>query len=340
VGLSDRATWGSLWPVLSFLGGEAAVLGGIWWVAGIVALAAAARDAWRPRDASAPQPDSRPESEECPRLDRDGALYLLCLWGVVWGACLAASLLGETEANWMAPGYIAPVVLIGWRTSLVLARGGPRARAYVAAWCLSIAAVVAIHHTDWFYPLVAQSVPAPSKRRAAPLRLYDVTARMRGHQGLARAVAQRLEALRAEGGSPFVLTPTYALTSTLSFYLPGQPETYCLSWNYGMTSRPVNQHDLWHPNPRNDPGPFLGRPVVVVEDANMPPSYSMHLAHKQVVGQMGPIERVEVKEHGVVVGAWDITVCRDYRGIAGYRQNRPGAVRSRQARSDREQKRS
>src|SRR5262249_53419006 len=162
-----------------------------------------------------------------------------------------------------------------------------------------------------FYPLVARSVPAPSKRWAAPLRLYDVTARMRGHQGLARAVAQRLEALRAEGGSPFVLTPTYALTSTLSFYLPGQPETYCFSWNYGMTSRPVNQHDLWHPNPRNDPGPFLGRPVVVVEDANMPPSYSMHLAHKQVVGQMRPIERVEVKEHGVVVGAWDITVCRD-----------------------------
>ena len=37
VGLSDRATWGSIWPVLSFLGGEAAVLGGVWWVAGIAA---------------------------------------------------------------------------------------------------------------------------------------------------------------------------------------------------------------------------------------------------------------------------------------------------------------
>ena len=118
-----------------------------------------------------------------------------------------------------------------------------------------------------------------------------------------------------------MVTPTYALTSTLEFYLPGQPETYCLSWNYGMTARPVNQHDLWHPNPRTDPGPFLGRPVVVVEDAMMPPSYSTHLFHKGVVDRIEPIERVEVREHGIVVGAWDITVCHDYRGIAGYQQN-------------------
>ena len=38
---------------------------------------------------------------------------------------------------------------------------------------------------------------------------------------------------------------------------------------------------------------------------------------------MEPIERIEVKEHGVIVGAWDITVCHDYRGIADYRQNAP-----------------
>jgi hypothetical protein len=343
VGLSERATWGSLLPVVAFLGGEAAVLGGIWWIAGILALAGAWRDARQARAASATEADDRSGSRDHPTLDRAGALYLLCLWGVIWAACLAASVLGETEANWTAPGYIALVVLIGWRTSLVLARGGSRSRAYVAAWCVSIAAVVAIYHTDWFYPLFARSVPAPTKRWAAPLRLYDVTARMRGHQELARAVARRLEALRAEGASPFVITPTYALTSTLEFYLPGQPETYCLSWNFGMTSRPVNQHDLWHPNPRTDPGPFQGRPTVVVEDANMPPSYATHLLHKGVVGHAEPVERVEVRDHGVVVGAWDITICRDYRGLSNYKQNpvwRPGMPRTRQARAAREQRRS
>ncbi|HZW34706.1 MAG TPA: glycosyltransferase family 39 protein [Isosphaeraceae bacterium] len=330
VGLSRRATWGSLWPVLSFLGAEAAVLGGIWWVVGITAIVAAVRAVLPLSVGSTTPEESRGGG---PRgWDRSGTLYLLCLWGVIWSACLAASLLGETEANWMAPGYVAVVALIGGRVEGVLARGGLRARAYVAGWCFSMAAVVAIHHTEWFYPAFARWVPAPTKRYAAPLRLIDVTARMRGHQELARAVQRRVEALRAEGDSPFVLTPTYALASTLEFYLPGNPETYCLSWNYGMSAQPVNQHDLWHPNPRHDAEVFRGRPAVVVEDANMPPSYSMHLTHKGVVDRMDPIERIVVREHGVIVGAWDITVCRDYRGVAGYVQNPPFRPGSRPAR--------
>ena len=321
VGLSPRATWGSLWPVLSFLGGEAAVLGGIWWVAGITAIIAAVRAVLPRLVGSTTSEGSRGDGAQ--GWDRSGTLYVLCLWGVIWSACLGASLLGETEANWMAPGYVAVVVLIGRRVEGAFTRGGVRARAYVAAWCLSLAAVVVIHHTEWFYPAFARWIPAPTKRWAAPLRLIDVTARMRGHQELARAVQRRVEALRAEGASPFVLTPTYALTSTLSFYLPGHPETYCLGWNYGMSAQPVNQHDLWHPNPRHDAEAFRGRPAIVVEDANMPPSYSMHLSHKGVVGRIEPIERIVVWEHGVIVGAWDITVCRDYRGVAGYVQNPP-----------------
>ena len=243
----------------------------------------------------------------------------------------------------MAPGYVAVVVLIGWRMARIFAVGGARARVYGAAWCVALVAVVAIHHTDWFYPIVARYVPAPSGRWAAPLRLWDVTARLRGHQELARAVAARVNALRAQGDSPFVVTPTYALTSTLEFYLPGHPETFCLGWNFGMTPRPVNQHDLWHPNPRNDPAPFLGRPIVMVEDANMPPSYAVLLHDKRVVGRLEPVERVEVRERGVLVGAWDITVCHDYRGIAGYKQNppwRPGEARARRAAAAREPRRS
>jgi hypothetical protein len=315
VGLSDRASWGSIWPVLGFLGGEAAVLGGVWWVAGATAIIAALRTVVVPPSSHTLSAEKSP--------DPAGTLFLLCLWGVTWCACLAASILGETEANWMVQGYVAVVVLIGRRAGEVLAVGGTRARAYVAAWCFCLVAVVAVHHTDWFYPIVARWVPSPSKRWAAPLRLYDVTARMRGHQELARAVRRHLEALEAGGAKPFVVTPTYALTSTLSFYLPGQPETYCLGWNYGMTSRPVNQHDLWHPNPRHDPKAFFGRPFLVVEDANMPPNYATILYHKQVIGRLEPVERVVVRERGVIVGAWDITVCYDYHGIAGYQQNPP-----------------
>ena len=38
VGLSSRATWASIWPVLTFLGGDVAALGGIWWIAGMAAV--------------------------------------------------------------------------------------------------------------------------------------------------------------------------------------------------------------------------------------------------------------------------------------------------------------
>lgn len=105
-----------------------------------------------------------------------------------------------------------------------------------------------------------------------------------------------------------MLTPTYGLTSTLSFYLPGQPDTYCLSWNYGMTPQPVNQHDLWHPNPRHDPDAFKNRPVIVVEDGNMPPNYAKLLVKKGVFGRLESLDRIFVRErhHHRVVGYLDL----------------------------------
>jgi hypothetical protein len=181
--------------------------------------------------------------------------------------------------------------------------------------------VIAVHHIEWFYPAIARWVPAPTKRWAAPFRLVEPTARLRGHQILARAVAEKVRALQLEGESPFVLTATYGLTSTLSFYLPGQPETYCLGWNYGMTSAPVNQHDLWHPNPRHDPEFFKNRPSVVVEDSNMPPSFALHMKRKGVLRKLESTERLVVRERGVIIGSWDIAICRDYQGLAGYKQN-------------------
>ena len=158
-----------------------------------------------------------------------------------------------------------------------------------------------------------------------PLRVYEPTARMRGHQALARAVQERVEALRARGESPFVLTPTYGLASTLSFYLPGQPETYCLSWNFGMTAKPVNQHDLWHPNPRHDPDAFRHRAAIVVDDATCRPTAPSTWSARRSSAGSSRLERVTVEERGVVVGAWAISICHDYHGVAGYRQN--GMVR-------------
>jgi 4-amino-4-deoxy-L-arabinose transferase-like glycosyltransferase len=320
VGLSSRATWLTFWPVLSFLGGESVALGVIWWIVGLGALWGILRMFVRSQRNRAG--DSTAAVTEGLTISGPGLIYLLSLWGVLWCACLAASVLGESEVNWMVPGYVGLVVLIAARVERVLSRGGLRRYVYLAAWSFLVAAVVAAHHLEWFYPAIARWTPAPTKWCAAPFRNYEPTARFRGHQVVARAVAEKVRALEAQGESPFVLTATYGLTATMSFYLPGQPETYCLGWNYGMTQAPVNQHDLWHPNPRHDPEAFKNRPAVVVEDSNMPPSVSWHMHKKGVFRKLDSSERLVVRERGVIIGSWDIAICREYAGLSDYKQNK------------------
>jgi hypothetical protein len=239
-------------------------------------------------------------------------------------ACAAASVLGETEVNWLVPGYISVVILIGIRADQVFTRGGLQKWLYVAGWLMSFSAVVTIHHTELFYPVIARYLPEPTGRFPVQLRVYEPTARMRGHQALAQAVQERVEALRAKGESPFVLTSTYGLASTLSFYLPGQPQTYCLSWNFGMTAKPVNQHDLWHPNPRHEPDAFRNRAAIIIDDNNMPPNNAKRMIRKNVFGRLESLEDVNVEEHGALVGSWAIAICHDYHGVAGYKQNGAG----------------
>jgi hypothetical protein len=316
VGLSPRANWGGIKPVLVFIGGDFAALGGIWWVVGATALVQTLNAVTKKSGAA---PAARRVT--IGYTDRDGLLLLLCLWGVIWTACFAVSFLGETEANWMVAGYVSLLILIGTRVESVLRAGGARARLLICAWCFAVTGIAALHHTEWFFPIFARWIPASTKRLPAPLRLIDPTCRMRGHKALAAEVAKRVATLRAEGASPFIVTPTYALSSTLSFFLPGQPDTYCLSWNYGMTAQPVNQHDLWHPNPRHEEAAFRGRPAVIVDDSNKPPNFANHMVEKGVFDHMLSNDRIFVRERGVIVGTWDIAICREYKGLTDYQQN-------------------
>ena len=233
VGLSSRATWASIWPVLTFLGGDVAALGGVWWIAGVAAVVAAMARIIDRQGPSRPRRRANPPSSAIA-----GLIYLLCLWGVIWTACLAASLLGETEANWMVPGYISLVILIGMRVDQRLCQRRPEEMDLRGRLVRLPRRGRRDPSHRVVLPAFARFVPEPTARWPVPLRVYEPTARMRGHQVLARAVEETVAALDAKGESPFVLTPTYGLASTLSFYLPGQPETYCLSWNYGMTPSP------------------------------------------------------------------------------------------------------
>ena len=303
LGLTSSWNWGSVLPLFTFLGGDFLVMG-FWWPIGVFALGQASRQVVR---------------DELDENDRAGILYLASLWVVVWSACVAVSLLGETEANWSAPAHVGVIVLIGrWLSPRAFSATSfadwfRRARPYVAAWLVAMIGLTAVQHSEWFYPPFRGLAPTPTTMAPQPFRRMDMTCQLRGYSELAPEVQKRLDTLRAEGDDPFVLAPTYTLASDLSFYLPGQPEVYCLSWSPGMAALALNQHDLWRPNPRRDVLMFAGRTVLLVEEAERPPGFAQGIAKKGMF-KAEPSERIEVKRSGIVVGAWDITVCRGYVG--------------------------
>jgi hypothetical protein len=130
--------------------------------------------------------------------DRTGLLYLICLWAVVWSACVTVSLLGENEANWVAPAHVAVIVLISWwlDDSIVWTRI-IRVRLSLVAWSLVVVLITALQHTEWIYPVAARFCPEPTADRPAPMRRFDPTCRMRGYRELRPEVEARLAALRA-----------------------------------------------------------------------------------------------------------------------------------------------
>jgi hypothetical protein len=311
-GVSTR--WSAFVSVLGFLGSEVAVLG-IWWLVGVCAL-------WRAAPVIARSLRSRferpPSAREAPAARDIGLSFLASLWLVVWVACFVVSLLGESEANWAAPAHLALVALMAWWLADRVHQPLPR-RWFVAVWAFSLTFLSAVQHTEWFYPLFRGWVPGPTAARPAPLRRLEPTCRMRGYRELAPAVEARLASLRAQGLDPFVLVPTYTLASTLSFYLPGQPEVYCISWSPGLPLRAVNQHDLWRPNPRFDWQAFEHRPAVIVEDANVNASYAQGVTKTGTFVRVDGTERFVAKRSGLVVGAWDVSTCSDFRGLPAAR---------------------
>jgi hypothetical protein len=326
VGLTTQTPWGRSAPLLAFLGGEAAVIG-LWWLFGIPALAYALAHTWRGsvgRIATREQ-----QSKAVPSNTSDaGVLFVLCLWTVIIGACVVASLKGEKEANWSAPADVTVIVVIAWWLEGRLGTSQRRRVralwmiAFGSLWVIAMVGLTALQHSEWFYPQIGRWVPNSTAADPAPWRSLDPTCRMRGYRELVPEVQERLSDLRNEGNNPFVLAPTYTVAAELAFYLPGNPDVYCLSWSPGMADRVVNQHDLWHPNPRHDQAVFRGRPAVVVEPGTPAPNYARSLADTGLFAEAEPSARVVVQRRNVVVAAWDVTICRDYQGLPNLARRR------------------
>ena len=311
VGLTSRSNWWRLLPLLGFLAGEVVVLGGVWWFVGVRAPGERRRHV-RGRDESGGA-----------RVGAVGA----ALSGLPLGGGLVGLRGGEParrERGQLGRAWVrVGAGVSGWWLARGAFRNGltrPASRwgwVGVGFWALSLFNLTASGTPNG---LPGRGAVHPGRERPDPhpcdgsIRPVGCGATGGGAQ-IERCLAER----RSRGENPFVLTPTYTMASALSFYLPGQPEVYCLSFSW-TPWRPVNQHDLWHPNPRFDPDAFRGRPVVIVEDAQFHPSYAGGLGQTELHHGHEPPTRLLVRKNGVAVAAWDVSIGHNYRG-------RPGDIR-------------
>jgi hypothetical protein len=216
---------------------------------------------------------------------------------------------GGGEPNWPITAYLSGMVLAaGWLCEEL--RRGPRwyrqlTAAVVAGGCvLGAVLTVAVHHSEWFHPLLARVVRSSSEAGAIPLRRVDPTCRLRGWSSLANVLGTLCEQERREGNEPIVAASGWSLPGELAFYTKGHPTVY--SFGLGMGDR-HSQYDLWRPNPVQDKHAFLGRDCIFVGDG----SYLLTLAFARVE----PSRIVMYEVNGRPVARWTITVCRGFRGF-------------------------
>jgi hypothetical protein len=297
-GVEQREGWRWLGP-LSYIGGQAALLLGFWFIAW-----AAAIWTYRPWRSSPPQGGKEHE----PSLQ-----YLWWLSVPMFGTFLVASLKTTGQLNWPVTCYLSGGVLAAaWLDSCTIrwhTTGDWKRRAlFISATGTAVLGVVLslfIHFPDLSRPVISQIVGLPTTDRPLPLRRLDPTARLRGWRpGLAVAVDEIVASVRARGEEPIIAGGTWVLPGELGAYCTGHPTVYSIGIVYGDRS---SQYDLWRPNPVRDPEAFLGRTFVLVGCGGA-----------EVANAFDTVEesrRVLYAEGMQPIAFWQVTVARGFRGF-------------------------
>ncbi len=147
-------------------------------------------------------------------------IYLVSLFLPLFLLYLFLSFQKASQANWAAAAYVAGLVLLAAKGCAAL--GNHRWVRWLAVTGLVLAFLetALLHETSWLH---------------LPGRL-DPLDRARG----SRDLAAQIEALRTTTGAQVVIANKYMVAALMSFYLPGQPDTFM-----PVSSPPFNQLVLW-----------------------------------------------------------------------------------------------
>jgi len=288
-GLSDGGgiLW---WGPLQYVGIQAAVLFGYWFVVWVGAMVR-----YRPWQTD------------------DGTRYLWWLSAPMFVMFLGFSLKTNGEPNWPVTAYISGLVLAaGWLAEL-WSTGSRTRRLWLGAnlagaSVLGLVVIGLMHYSELAHPVLASLAGPPREGRPTPLRKFDPTCRLRGWPHLAEEVDKLRAELSALGEEPVLAAGSWSMPGEISFYCEGQPPVYSLGLVEGERH---SQYDFWHPNPVDEDAGFLHRTFIFVGD--MTPTM------RSVFDQVDSTRLVTHEVQGRPVATWSITVCRGYRGVGPLR---------------------
>jgi 4-amino-4-deoxy-L-arabinose transferase-like glycosyltransferase len=202
--------------------------------------------------------------------------YLLSLFLPLFLVYLLLSFQKASQANWAAAAYVAGLVLLAAKCceATVIHRWArwPTATGLVLAFLQTSL----LHETSWLH--------LPGR--------FDPLDRARG----SRDLATQIETLRTTARAPVVIAGKYMTAALMSFYLPGQPDTFM-----PISSPPFNQLVLWPTYRQKHPS----EDAIYISDVNrVPPSV---LTDFPVIE---PAKEIRTAQDGRHIGLFYVFVCR------------------------------
>jgi Dolichyl-phosphate-mannose-protein mannosyltransferase len=271
-----------------FVGVQAAILLGFWFVTWIVAIVH-----YRPwRATIAP------------------TRYLWCMSAPMFALFLCFSLRTRCEPNWPVTAYLSGLVLAAyWLAEMSTRETSAWAMSLragtVTACALGLGTIVIMHRAELVHPLLASVAGAPTAKQPAPLRNVDPTCRLRGWRYLASQIDLIRKQLRDQGeDDPIIVTASWTLPGEIGFYCQGRPQAYCMGILQGDRH---SQYDLWHPNPVEEWEGYVQRTFIFVGEMTLPV--------KTAFDAIEPAQTIVYSVDGRPVASWSVSVCRSYRGV-------------------------
>ena len=202
--------------------------------------------------------------------------YLLALFLPLFLIYLFLSFQKASQANWAAAAYVSGLILVAAKWCQAVRIYSWAKWVVMTGLAMAFLETAVLHETSWLH---------------LPGRL-DPIDRARGSRDLAAQVS----ALQNASGARVVIANKYMTAALLSFYLPGQPDTFM-----PVDSPPFNQLVLW-PTYREK---YPSEDAIYVSDSPRVPS-----SVQADFSDIHPIGEIHTSQDGRLVNRFYLSVCR------------------------------